>query len=742
VETLLQAGLNNALSATFLALVVACLGRVLVRRPAVLHCLWFLVLLKLVTPPLYEVSIPCPVSFRAVGEAPRSRIVDCLDLAEASSPAALPVEEPVDLTQASIEAMVVDLGQEDKEISPESNRPALLPALAELSDWLRTDWMRLIGTIWLAGTVTTLLLSCWRIRRFQLLLNEAQPASEEIQDWVDELSAVLGLARPPGVWWVSGKLSPMLWALGRSPRLIIPIELWKSLDNRQRATLLVHELAHLRRGDHHVRIFELVVTALYWWNPVLWWVRRALRDVEEQCCDAWVVWAFPDAAKSYAETLLETLDFLHQSDRVEPLLASGFGKVHHLRKRLTMIMNGNTPRSISLWGALGSLGLAVLLLPFNASWAQKADEPKVVEVIVKTVDEPETATEGTATVEHVIPAPFDGIIVIDKSTEGTATIDNRAQELVKKTISSFPENQLRVQVLTGADQLMQASPESFVLSLERQASDKAGDGKPRIRLELKTDGSWVVIEADSIPEAIKKLKDQTDALFSKAPLSAKDDKKWAEALELAIKALADTTKQIDEAKSSAGKAKGKSGQKTMVIRKIEQDKKISAQDAARLSEAKTKDLKSVHQVRVIVEDLGGEKLSDDKKAAERKAIRQRVEKLSMEVREKRVELAAAQKRLSELEHEADRKSPKSVTITKSVTPSPIVGVVKPVDPTNHRVELHIGSHDGLVTTDQGLTLTTNHPSSDQRRIDALEKTLQKLLKEVASLKKEKSSEKK
>ena len=60
METLLHAGLSNAVSATFLALLVACLGRVLARRPAVLHCLWLLVLLKLVTPPLYEVPIPWP----------------------------------------------------------------------------------------------------------------------------------------------------------------------------------------------------------------------------------------------------------------------------------------------------------------------------------------------------------------------------------------------------------------------------------------------------------------------------------------------------------------------------------------------------------------------------------------------------------------------------------------------------------------------------------------------------------
>ena len=69
METLYRAGLSNAVSATALALVVACLGRVLGRRPAVLHCLWMLVLLKLVTPSIYEVSVPWPESSSAADES-------------------------------------------------------------------------------------------------------------------------------------------------------------------------------------------------------------------------------------------------------------------------------------------------------------------------------------------------------------------------------------------------------------------------------------------------------------------------------------------------------------------------------------------------------------------------------------------------------------------------------------------------------------------------------------------------
>ena len=77
MEKLFHAGVSNAVSATFLALLVACVARPLARRPAVLHCLWFLVLLKLVTPPLYEVTIPLPASWAGGHESHRRHNPPC-----------------------------------------------------------------------------------------------------------------------------------------------------------------------------------------------------------------------------------------------------------------------------------------------------------------------------------------------------------------------------------------------------------------------------------------------------------------------------------------------------------------------------------------------------------------------------------------------------------------------------------------------------------------------------------------
>src|SRR5207249_981839 len=122
------------------------------------------------------------------------------------------------------------------------------------------------------------------------------------------------------------------------------------LDATQRATLLAHELAHWYRRDHWVRWLELAVLGLYWWCPLVWWARRELSAAEEDCCDAWVVWLLPGAARAYATALVDTLDFLANAPRVLPLAARAVGQLSILRRRLTMIMRGTTPRTLPRFG--------------------------------------------------------------------------------------------------------------------------------------------------------------------------------------------------------------------------------------------------------------------------------------------------------------------------------------------------------------------------------------------------------
>ncbi|HEY2588693.1 MAG TPA: M56 family metallopeptidase, partial [Tepidisphaeraceae bacterium] len=234
---------------------------------------------------------------------------------------------------------------------------------------------------WIAGTVLCAAVAGARVIRFSRALRYAIRA-REVQPRANLLARRLGLRGAPPVWFVPGCVSPMLWSLLGCPRLLLPRELWARLNLIERDTILLHELAHWRRGDPVIRWIELVATCLYWWHPACWWARRELREAEEQCCDAWVLWALPGTFKNYANALLEAVEFVSVgADRPSarsavPALASRMGQFVHLRRRLTMLKHGNIARALSWGGLAGVMTLGSFVLPVAPTWGQDRPEPQ------------------------------------------------------------------------------------------------------------------------------------------------------------------------------------------------------------------------------------------------------------------------------------------------------------------------------------------------------------------------------
>lgn len=363
---LLAIGLGNALAAALLAPLAALVARAS-RRPAWAHGAWLLVLLKLVTPPVATI----PIAWPRPAERPETVAViePVKPIAEFHEVTAGPALAPRRPPEADAET-----------IPTTARRPRLTPippATPARAAWRAIDRESLIGSAWLAGILGWSALAAWRIERFRRALRGSVPAPIEMMERVGALADRLGLRTMPEVVIFPGPVSPMIWALMGRPRLIVPQELWGRLDDGQRDALLVHELAHLKRRDHWVRGLELIASAFYWWHPVLWWARRGLRQAEEQCCDAWVVWALPDSAHSYATALVEAVDFLSESRPDLPIGAIGMGQARDLSRRIIMIMRVQPPRRLSIAGALIVLALAVLLLPWRPTWARLPRRDKV-----------------------------------------------------------------------------------------------------------------------------------------------------------------------------------------------------------------------------------------------------------------------------------------------------------------------------------------------------------------------------
>ena len=380
MQTLLYFVLGNAVLAAIMALSVAVIAR-WCRRPALVHGLWLLVLLKLITPSF--LPIPIQKFLPVPGEARRAELAPTVPEPLSTANAAPIIPQPgegqweealADLSELVLPAFPIV----EEAVNPEPEPLVELPvavASAPVAEQGRMPWPTLCVGIWLGGSLCWFGLAAVRLVRFRRFLDRACAAPTALQLRVQTLAVRLGLLRPPQILVLPAAVSPMLWAMGGPPRLLLPASLLHRLSGEQWDTLLAHELAHLRRRDHWVRLLELAVLGLNWWHPVAWWARRELREAEEQCCDAWVVWALPALAEAYALALLETVTFLSQSRSALPVAASGIGQVHFLRRRLTMIMRGTTPRALSSLGLLAVVGLGALVLPLLPTWAQ-GDEPQ------------------------------------------------------------------------------------------------------------------------------------------------------------------------------------------------------------------------------------------------------------------------------------------------------------------------------------------------------------------------------
>lgn len=382
MNRILEIGLSNAVVATGLALLAALVGR-LVRRPALAHVLWLLVLLKLVTPAFWAVPVSWPQAFAPPARTPDPDLV-------APSPAVSQEAAPQGEDIASLREWeaVSDISEADatnrREVEP--TQTSWETAKASLAG---IPWISVIAAGWLAGAVVVLAIAGWRVACFHRLLRFGRRAPASLQEEAHQLARQLGLAWCPQLWIVPGSVAPLVWAVGGAARLVLPSHLLERLGRQQRETLLAHELAHVLRRDHWVRWLELVVTALYWWHPAAWWARREIQQLEEECCDAWVVLTLPDAVRSYARTLLETVNFLADARPALPPVASGFGYVSLLKRRLNMILSQPPSPRLSWPALLGALLFGALVLPAapQRATAQSADD----EVIVQTADEPSEA---------------------------------------------------------------------------------------------------------------------------------------------------------------------------------------------------------------------------------------------------------------------------------------------------------------------------------------------------------------
>jgi sporulation protein YlmC with PRC-barrel domain len=69
------------------------------------------------------------------------------------------------------------------------------------------------------------------------------------------------------------------------PIVLLPVRALTGLTEDQIEAVIAHELAHIRRFDSFVNLFQVLVESLLFFHPAVWWLNKRVRIEREHCCD-------------------------------------------------------------------------------------------------------------------------------------------------------------------------------------------------------------------------------------------------------------------------------------------------------------------------------------------------------------------------------------------------------------------------------------------------------------------------
>ncbi len=278
--------------------------------PKVRYALWLLVLVKLVLPP----SLTSPASLTSqiplLAKRAVQRQISLPEKPLRTAPKTAPITMPKTTHTGPLKTSPYNDSPDTTQttIAPVVTTEAAYPKPTKITPAPMTLSWRVYGfMVWLSGVV---FLSGWLVLRLRRLRNEslndsAEGLPEWFEDLQDQIAQRLKLRRMPEIILSEDVCSPATFGLFR-PVLLMPKDKVANLSKTKAEHILLHELAHIKRGDLFVHGFYMLLQIVYWFNPLLWLIRIRLQSLRELCCDATVAMVLKEKTLSYRETLLET----------------------------------------------------------------------------------------------------------------------------------------------------------------------------------------------------------------------------------------------------------------------------------------------------------------------------------------------------------------------------------------------------------------------------------------------------
>ena len=195
------------------------------------------------------------------------------------------------------------------------------------------------------------------------------------------VASPLNLNLPIPVMSSSVRLEPGVFGVCR-PVLLLPKGITERLAPDQLEAVLAHELCHVRRRDNLTAAIHMVVETIFWFHPLVWWIRARLVEERERACDDDVLNLVSDA-RVYAEGILNVCKFYLES----PLICVSGVTGSNLKRRIEEIMAHRIARNMDvgrklLLAAAGVIAVAApVIIGMTNAFPLRAQSKQAFEVV-------------------------------------------------------------------------------------------------------------------------------------------------------------------------------------------------------------------------------------------------------------------------------------------------------------------------------------------------------------------------
>ena len=298
---------------------------------------------------------------------------------------------------------------------------SLRPVIAIPSRWALFAFLAwAVGTCLAMARVAT---GLWHLR--QLRRSCTPVVAADLDPAVRKTVGVIGASKSVTV--ATSECVRVPAAIGFWKRtIVLPAWALRELPPEDLNVILLHEFAHLRRGDDWTNLIQKIVRALFFFHPAVWWIESRLSVEREMACDDAVL-AETANPRGYATCLVSLLEKslahrrahrLVDERRSSSLAHAAVDRAREAALRLAQILDTKRPVATRVWKpALGMVAAFSVVCMMALPHA-----PQFI-AFDQGLDRGMQAGNSDAYSAAVIPAAFQPLPFTDGERDASARLD-------------------------------------------------------------------------------------------------------------------------------------------------------------------------------------------------------------------------------------------------------------------------------------------------------------------------------